>query len=417
MMIRIVAAVLAAILLMGQTKPDAHSLYREGYDARVAGDYDAAIRLLTAAIDTGKLNDNDLGTSCNNRGMAFAAKHQFEKALADYNMAIKIAPYYGPAYLNRGNVYSDQGRLDEAIAQFDWLIKMFPDYALPYNSRGAVYFRKHELDNAIADFSAAIRVKPDYAHAYSNRAQAEVGKRNLKQALADFDQAIRINPKDAEVYVNRGETRSELGDESGALADYSAAIALNPKAAQAYNSRGDSYYTAGEIEKALADYATAIRLKPDYSDPFVSRGRITLFHKNRPTVAAADLATSVQLDPKDIYAVIWLHVARSRSGAPDQAELAANAMALGAGDWPWPVVQLFLGATTPDAVRHAAAKAENDSKRREQLCEANFYLGLFNLEHKVADEAKKLIAAAADDCPADMLEKPAAKAELARLAH
>jgi tetratricopeptide (TPR) repeat protein len=90
-MLRIVSALLVAFLVMGQSKPDPQALYKAGFDARVAGDNANAIRLLSVAIATGKLNDNDRATSYNNRGMAYAATDQNDKAIADYTMAIKIA--------------------------------------------------------------------------------------------------------------------------------------------------------------------------------------------------------------------------------------------------------------------------------------------------------------------------------------
>jgi len=416
MLVRIFVALLAAFLLMGQSSRDPQALYKAGFDARVAGDYDAAIRLLSAAIDSGKLNDNDLATSYNNRGMAFAATDQPDKAVADYNAAIKIAPVYGPAYLNRGNVYYSQDKYDQALADFNIALKISPSYALAYNSRGGVYYSKGEFDAAIADFTAAIKYKPDYGNAYWNRGRSYSSKGNFKQALADFDEAIRFKPKESRIYVDRAMVRSALKDEAGAIADYTAAVEIDPQDAKIYNTRGDSYFTLGQIEKAVADYGTASRLAPTYPDPFTSRGRIELFHQNRPSAAVEDLAAGVRLDPKDIYAAIWLHIARDRNGTPDREELAANAKRLGAGDWPYPVLELFLGSATPDAVRKAAADAANEGKRREQICEADFYLGVFDLERNARDEGRKLIAAAADKCPDSMLEKPAAKAELARLA-
>ena len=44
--------------------------------------------------------------------------------------------------------------------------------------------------------------------------------------------------------------------------------------------------------------------------------------------------------------------------------------------------------------------------------EADFHLAQFNLAKGVREDAKKLLAAAADICPVDMLEKAAARAEL-----
>jgi tetratricopeptide (TPR) repeat protein len=415
MLIRVVGALLISFLVMAQTEPDPQALYKAGFDARVAQNYDAAIRLLTEAIATGKLNKNDLATSYNNRGMAFAATDQPDKAIADYNVAIEIAPAYGPAYLNRGNVYYQQDKYDQAIADFNIALTISPNYALAYNSRGGVHYSKGAYDAAIADFTSAIRYKPDYGNAYWNRGRSYSNKGSFQQALADFDEAIRFKPKESRIYVDRAMVWMALKDEAGAIADYTAAVEIDPKDAKLFNTRGDSYFTMGQIEKAVADYATASRLAPTYPDPFTSRGRIELFHINRPAAAAADLATGVRLDPKDIYATIWLHIARSRAGTPDRDELAANAARLGPGDWPYPLLELFLGGMTPEAVRKAAADAENEDKRREQICEADFYLGVFSLEKKARDEARKLIASAAENCPPSMLEKPAAKAELARL--
>lgn len=417
MLTRVFGALLISFLVMAQTKPDPQALYKAGFAARVAHDYDAAIRLLTQAIATGKLSKNDLATSYNNRGMAFAETGEPGKAVADYSMAIKLAPLYGPAYLNRGNVYSNQDKFDEAIAEFDMAIKISATYALAYNSRGAANYKKGEFDTAIADLDTAIRLKPDYGNAFWNRGLVYLGKGKREQALADFGQAVRFRPDDTDVYVARGGVRFAANDNTGAIADYTKAIELAPKIPLGYNQRGDAYFANGDIAKAIADYDTAIRLAPTFPGPFTSRGRIELFHINRPAAAADDLATGVRLAPKDIYAAIWLHIARGRAGTPDREELAANAARLGPGDWPYPVLALFLGSATPEAVRKAAADAENEDKRREQICEANFYLGVSSLEKKAGGEARKLIAAAAENCPASMLEKPAAKAELARLAH
>lgn len=412
MSLRIVSLLATAVLLMGQAKPEAnpdpHALYTTGYDARVAGHYDDAIRLLSAAIATGKLNDDDLATSYNNRGMAYAATGAPDKALADYTMAIKIAPLYGPAYLNRGNVLLNADRYDEAIADFTRAIVTFPGYALAYNSRGAAYFSKGDNTAALADLDTAIKLKPDYGNTYSNRGRVYASSGDNAKALADFTQAIRFKPQDPDNYDERGVVRSAGDDDNGAIADFTKAIELDPKMASAFNHRGNSYFALGRIGAALADYDAAIRVQPDFSDPYTNRGRIELFHRNRPADAAKDLANGVRLDPDDIYGVIWLHIARARNGTADRDELAANAAKLGPGSWPRPLLALFLGQTTPDAARHAAGDADEN-------CEADFYLGMFELEKNARDDAKKLIAAAARTCSTDMLEKSAAAAELARL--
>lgn len=412
MLLRILSLLVMTVPLMGQAKsgPDAdpHALYKAGYDARVAGQNEDAIRLLSAAIATGKLNDDDLATSYNNRGMAYAATGAPDKAVADYTMAIKIAPVYGPAYLNRGNIFNDAGKYDAAIADYNRAIITFPGYALAYNSRGVAYYGKGDLAAALADLDTAIKLKPDYGNAYWNRARVYASRDDNAKALTDFTQAIRFKPQEAGLYDERGVIRSMGDDDSGAVADFTKAIELDPKLAAAFNHRGNSYFALGKTDAALADYDSAIRIDPDFSDPYTNRGRIELFHRNRPADAAKDLANGVQLDPKDIYAVIWLHIARAGTATADHDELAANAAKLAPGSWPRPLVDLLLGQTTPETVRHSASNADEN-------CETDFYLGMFALEKNARDDAKKLIATAARECSADMLEKSAASAELARL--
>jgi lipoprotein NlpI len=82
--------------------------------------------------------------------------------------------------------------------------------------------------------------------------------------------------------------------------------------------------------------------------------------------------------------------------------------------WPAPVVKLWKGELTADALL-AEADNPNATTKRAQLCEANFYGGELALLKGGKDEATKLFQAAAKDCPAPFLERMAANAELKAL--
>src|SRR3954451_17544471 len=76
------------------------------------------------------------------------------------------------AYSNRSGAYRLKGEHDRAIADYDEAIRLNPDQAFTYANRGAAYRLKGEYDRAIADLSEAIRLKPDHASAYANRGEA-----------------------------------------------------------------------------------------------------------------------------------------------------------------------------------------------------------------------------------------------------
>src|SRR6516165_1397499 len=62
------------------------------------------------------------------------------------------------AYYNRGLAYQEKGDNDRAIADYDQAIRLDPKYAFAYNGRGNAYKAKGDNDRAIADYDQAIRL-------------------------------------------------------------------------------------------------------------------------------------------------------------------------------------------------------------------------------------------------------------------
>jgi tetratricopeptide (TPR) repeat protein len=156
---------------------------------------DVALAACSRAIASGRYSGRDLAVLYGNRGVEYGNKHDFDRALADFDRAIKIDAKYATAYYNRGTVWAktDLGR---AIADFDQAVRFDPNYAAAYNSRGSAWNGKGDRDRAIADYSQAIKVDAEYAKAYYNRGLAFERKGDLKRALADFKKFAELDPSD-----------------------------------------------------------------------------------------------------------------------------------------------------------------------------------------------------------------------------
>ena len=63
------------------------------------------------------MNPND-ADSYNNRGAAYEAKGQNERAVADFSKALDIDPRLAKAYYNRAAVYRAKSEIDRAIADY-----------------------------------------------------------------------------------------------------------------------------------------------------------------------------------------------------------------------------------------------------------------------------------------------------------
>jgi lipoprotein NlpI len=83
--------------------------------------------------------------------------------------------------------------------------------------------------------------------------------------------------------------------------------------------------------------------------------------------------------------------------------------------WPAPIVKLYLGELTGEALRAAGDHADPKT-RGGRVCEVNFYTGEIALRGGAKTEATRLFTLAARQCPGTWIELEAANAELKALA-
>jgi tetratricopeptide (TPR) repeat protein len=76
-------------------------------------------------------------------------------------------------FLNRGNANNLKGDPDRAIADYDEALRLEPELAMAYNNRGVAWRDKGDKEHALADFSAAVRLDPDLAIALEHRKRME----------------------------------------------------------------------------------------------------------------------------------------------------------------------------------------------------------------------------------------------------
>jgi tetratricopeptide (TPR) repeat protein len=162
-------------------------------------DHDRRVQACTRTIERGQ----NLVAGYHNRGIAYHYKGEYDRAIADYEQALRLEPGRADIYHDRGLAYHKKGEYDPAITNYGQAILLKPDLAQAYYLRGNAYKAKGEYDRAIADLGQAIRLKPDYVVAYNDRGAAYAEKGQYDQAIADYDQALRLKPDYAVAYVNR----------------------------------------------------------------------------------------------------------------------------------------------------------------------------------------------------------------------
>jgi lipoprotein NlpI len=302
-----------------------------------------------------------------------------------------------------------KGSGDAAIAGCAAIIG---DQSEPAGSRAAAHFNrgyewrsKGDLDSAIADYSAAIELNGRYAAAYHGRGMALHAKGELDRALADHTTAIRLEPKPA-TFTSRGDLWRAKGDVDRAIIDYGEAIRLDANSVAAFHRRGLAWRQKDLLDRAISDHTSAIRLDPMHANAYKHRG-VAQFEKGEFLGAAADLLHAVEITD-DARMMLWRYLTRGRIGQDGKTELSVGAARLTSTEWPFALIELYLGKRTPEDVSTAATTPE-------EKCEAAFYVGQWYVLNGNAPDARAIFQTASEQCPTHFIEHDVSIAELRRL--
>jgi len=130
------------------------------------GDLDNAIRVFDTAIEVAKKNNmpnNYKSCIYTNRGATYGEKGYFDKAITDFDEALRLSPDLADSYYNRSLAYLGKGNFDNAFTDCDKALKLkfILDYEQldAYLIRGFLYGRKGDFDKAIADFETALQLR------------------------------------------------------------------------------------------------------------------------------------------------------------------------------------------------------------------------------------------------------------------
>jgi len=160
---------------------------REGGSTAVPG---AAIH--PALADCGKtIADPPEAKADDIRGYAQVEIGDPDRALADYDQAIRHDPNNPALFHDRGMIWRRKGDLNRALADMDRAIRFgFTDANL-YNERGLIWLEKGHYHRAIADFERASKINPGLAGAAANRDIALRREDEVERRSAGVDRQPR----------------------------------------------------------------------------------------------------------------------------------------------------------------------------------------------------------------------------------
>ncbi|MBV8229322.1 MAG: tetratricopeptide repeat protein [Planctomycetaceae bacterium] len=242
-------------------------------------------------------NDPNAAWAYSWRGALAAERRDWDRALADFDAAIRLGQADAATFGNRGLAWACKRQFAAAIADFDEVLRRDPNDARAYEDRADAWLALNDDERALADFDAAVRLQPGNARARCGRGVAKLRKQD-PSALDDLDAAIRLDRRCALAYVHRAGVWASRNERDRALADFDEAIRLNPWLATARDHRGRFWIASGDPRRALVDFEEAVRLDPNQASAHRNRG-VALCAVKSYSRALADFNEAIRLDPGD----------------------------------------------------------------------------------------------------------------------
>ena len=212
-----------AVAVTPEDSAKAQALYERGETYAKEGEYNKAIKDFEAVLEIDP----------NNTDAKELLEKNIDKFIESLSADIKIKPSY-PYYSyfvlgERGRMYYKKGNYDKAIEDFKVALKTAPFCSALINSRISIIKSLEKSRNKfIESLSADIKIKPNDIKVLANRGYqyANIGK--YDKAIKDFNVALKINPDEQYIIFNRGLVYAYKGNYGKAIKDFEAVLKINP---------------------------------------------------------------------------------------------------------------------------------------------------------------------------------------------
>ena len=238
---------------------------------------------------------SELSRAFNNRGTVYNYLEKYDKALNDFEEALKINPKDATALANKAATFSYQKKYQEATELLNKSIEQEPTYYLFYKMRADILGSNDENDKAIADYEKCISLKSSYVDAYKELAKLYKSIDNNSKAEETFNRLIKNNQDNPRLIILRANFYRQTEQYAKAIADYLKAIKIDDTEPKTLYNIGYCYDMNNETDKAIEYYTKSLKQK-ESKEAYWARGYI--YKKSEKfQLAISDMENNIRLDP------------------------------------------------------------------------------------------------------------------------
>ena len=292
------------------------SLFTKAFAQMELGLIDEAIETFDTALYYKPNVDIEL--AYNGKGVCYAKKNEFKKALKCFKKAYRYDPNNPTILLNIASMYKELGKNKKAIEIFEELkndetyglfakfqieilkndgeleftsidkglmkAEMYRDLDKPkeaikiykqilniqedcipaYNKLGLVYEDQNMVEEAINCYKTAISYQPKAFMAWNYLANLYLKIGDYAKANETYEEAFELMPYDEATLANNAVALMHIGKYSESIEMGKRALEINPSLFEVYNNMAWAYEQMGDFENAIKSYDKGIEINPKH---------------------------------------------------------------------------------------------------------------------------------------------------------
>lgn len=222
----------------------------------------------------------------------------YEKAISDFTKAISLARNYPAAYTNRGDCYRFLGEYDKALEDYELALKYdsknkrgLYGLSIIYGSKGYKQYNK-----AIKVLQKLVEFYPEYQDAYFGLGWNYDNIGNYKYSIENYEKVVELNPDRIDAWINLSYT-AEMGLRDYEKAIYYAdkALELNENSLYANSNKGYALVQLKRYDEAMKYIEKQLFINKEHSRAYFQRGQVKLA-KNDKQGAKEDFERALELE-------------------------------------------------------------------------------------------------------------------------
>ena len=237
-----------------------------------------------------------------NLGIAYLEAGQYNRAVPEFEAAIKLDANFIGAHCALSRAYLEQDELEKASTAVTTALKLDATHqpALllcdtithAYYNKGKEHFNAARYTEAVSIFQKALILAEDLGrssqasdienkHIYAHLGAAYIGLKAYQQAIDALQNAIALDADLVDAHYNLGYAYVEQGHSDKAIPHLERAIAIAPNLKRAHYNLARAYRESGNLEAATHAVTETLRLDSNYQRAHELANLIKQAHYNR----------------------------------------------------------------------------------------------------------------------------------------